>query len=469
MARSTSDRLSLCTRRNRPSPVLGFGHLVRWSLLPIVLGALIACAEPRPGDDAERPAVPDATNAELAAGEESTADSLPRARPLTDRTFEVTPARLERGRYLAEGALMCVLCHSERKWNAPGAPPVAGREAAGVVLWERNGHRMVAPNLTPDSATGTGAWPDDALARAIREGVGHDGRALSLPMYWRSFRVLSDEDLASVIVYLRSLPAVRNPLPPRSLPPERVVDLAEDPVPLTEPVPAPDLSDPLERGRYLVRVADCAGCHTAWYSDPMPGVFGGGNEVGRANDVYSSNITPDVSGIGEWSEEQFIRTIRTGKGGTLDPVMPWIAYGRMTDRDLGAVYRALQKVPPVRHWINNVAPPTYCEVCGQEHGLGDQNEPIRIVRADVPTEVLADYVGRYVRERRGDTVEIRLEDGSLWLRFEGGGTQEMVPISETRFRADLPAPLEFVRDEAGVVTHFRIQMGLEEERFLRER
>ncbi len=341
--------------------------------MTIVLGVLVACGEPPPAetDDAEAgAAVSAAPSAGPSRGGDWVADSLPRARPLTDRTFKVTPARLDRGRYLAEGVLMCVLCHSERDWSAPGAPPVEGKEAGGVILWERNGHRMVAPNLTPDPATGTGAWPDDALARAIREGVGHDGRALSLPMYWRSFRDLSDEDLASVIVYLRSLPPVRNRLPPRSLPPERVAELADDPMPLTEPVPAPDLSDPMERGRYLVRVADCAGCHTAWYSDPMPGVFGGGNEVGRANEeVYSSNITPDISGIGEWSEEQFIRTIRTGKGGTLDPVMPWIAYRRMTERDLRAVYLALRQVPPVRHWINNVAPPTYCEVCGQEHGL----------------------------------------------------------------------------------------------------
>lgn len=463
MGRSTSNRFLSSSPQGRKSPVLGLEHSTGWGLL-LVLGASIACGEPRQRDDAERHALPDAANAELAAGEESTADSLPRARPLTDRTFEVTPARLERGRYLAEAVLMCVLCHSERDRDAPGAPPVARKKAAGVVLWERDGHRMVAPNLTPDSATGTGAWPDDALARAIREGVGHDGRALSLPMYWRSFRALSDEDLASVIVYLRSLPPVRNPLPARSLSPERVADLAEDPMPLTEPVAAPDLSDPLERGRYLVRIADCVGCHTAWYSDPMPGAFGGGNEIG---DVYSSNITPHVSGIGQWSEEHFIRTIRTGKGGTLDPGMPWIAYRRMTDRDLAAMYRALQEVPPVRHWINNLAPPTYCEVCGQGHGLGDQNEPIRIVRADVPTRVLADYVGRYVSERRGDTVEVRLEEGSLWLSFEDGETHEMVPISETRFRADLPAPLEFVRGEAGVVTHFRIRMGLEEERFLR--
>lgn len=455
----------------------------RWILSALVLGSLAACAESRQGEDDATDAgravatVPGEDSARAAGDVDAAStgeprpESLPRVRPLTDRTFEVTPARLERGRYLAEGVLMCVLCHSERDWDSAGAPPIEGEEAAGAVLWERDGSRMVAPNLTPDSTTGTGTWPDDALARAIREGVGHDGRALSLPMYWRSFRDLSDEDLASVIVYLRSLPPVRNLLPRRSLPPERVADLAKQPMPLTEPVPSPDLSDPIARGRYLVRIGDCAGCHTAWYSEPMPGVFGGGNEVGRGDDeVYSSNITPDVSGIGGWSEEQFIRTIRSGKGGTLHPIMPWVAYRRMTDRDLGAVYRALQQVPPVGHWINNLAPPTYCEVCGQEHGLGEHNEPIRIEPVEVARGILADYEGRYASLQRGNTVQVRLEDGSLRAVIDDGEAQRMIPISETQFRiAVLPAPVEFVRDEAGAVSHIRIRMGLEEEILVRRR
>lgn len=458
-------------------------HSARWVLLPLVLGSLAACGESRQGEgdatEAGRSAAaaPSEDSARVtgdvdaASTEKPGPDSLPRARPLTDRTFQVTPARLERGRYLAEGVLMCVLCHSERDWDSPGAPPVEGKEAAGAVLWERDGHRMVAPNLTPDSATGTGTWPDDALARAIREGVGHDGRALSLPMYWRSFRDLSDEDLASVIVYLRSLPPVRNTVPGRSLPPERVAELARQPMPLTEPVPMPDLSDPVARGTYLVRIADCAGCHTAWYSRPMPGVFGGGNEVGRADEeVYSSNISPDVSGIGEWGEEQFVRTMRSGKGGTLDPVMPWVAYRHMTDQDLAAVYRALRQAPPVRHWVNNLAPPTDCAVCGQAHGLGEHNEPIRIEPVDVPADVLADYVGRYVSEARGDTVRVMLEDGTLRLAFEEGESQALIPLSETRLRAaGLPAPLEFVRGQAGAVSHIRIRIGLEEEILIRQR
>ena len=80
-----------------------------------------------------------------------------RARALTAVTFERTPERLERGRYLANTAVACVLCHSERDRSLPGAPPIPGREFAGAILAEEPGYRLVAPNLTPDRATGAGS------------------------------------------------------------------------------------------------------------------------------------------------------------------------------------------------------------------------------------------------------------------------------------------------------------------------
>lgn len=60
---------------------------------------------------------------------------------------------------------------------------------------------VTAPNITPDRETGSGAWTDDMLARAIREGISHDGRALFPIMPYTQYRYLSDEDLASVVVY----------------------------------------------------------------------------------------------------------------------------------------------------------------------------------------------------------------------------------------------------------------------------
>src|SRR5580692_8712501 len=103
----------------------------------------------------------------------------PKARALTNRTFERTPQRLERGRYIATGLSSCVYCHSPHDWTSPDTPTVAGKEASGEVLpYTGLPGRVVAPNLTPDPETGAGSWTADQLARAIREGVGHDGRAL---------------------------------------------------------------------------------------------------------------------------------------------------------------------------------------------------------------------------------------------------------------------------------------------------
>ncbi len=182
------------------------------------------------------------------------------ARPLTDVRFESTPERVERGRYLATAAIGCVLCHSERDRNRSGEPPVAGREFAGAIFEQSSGYLLVAPNLTPDAETGAGAWTDDMFARAIREGVGHDGRGIGGPMWWWAFRSLSDEDLASIVVFLRSLPPVRNALPVRQLAPELERERAEGASPLPGPVPATNPHGSLgsrslsHRGRRLLRL-----------------------------------------------------------------------------------------------------------------------------------------------------------------------------------------------------------------------
>jgi hypothetical protein len=83
----------------------------------------------------------------------------PKARPLTARTFERTPQRLERGRYIANALSGCIYCHSPHDWNAPGTPLVPGKEGAGGIQPEGGlPGRIVAPNLTPDPETGAGRW-----------------------------------------------------------------------------------------------------------------------------------------------------------------------------------------------------------------------------------------------------------------------------------------------------------------------
>ena len=293
------------------------------------------------------------------------------ARPLTDRRFERTPARLERGRYLVEGVAHCFQCHSEIDWSPAGkGQPLPGLKGGGRV-WGGGRPWLYAPNLSPNRETGAGTWTDDMLARAIREGVGHDGRALTV-MPWKRLRVLSDEDLASVIVYLRSIPAVERALPTSSVP--EAVRATLKPEPLVSPVPARDLADPIRRGEYLVEIAQCASCHSAHNEQgPVPGMnFGGGM---RMREVTTPNLTQDPSGIPYYTEGLFIQVIRTGKvvARELQPIMPWSYFAKMTDQDLKAIFAYLKTVPPVKHRVSNVDPPTPCKLCGGTHGLGDSN------------------------------------------------------------------------------------------------
>jgi len=93
----------------------------------------------------------------------------PNARALTNRTFERTPQRLERGRYIVTALSGCLYCHSPHQWAAPGTPLVAGMEGAGEIMpYADLPGRLVASNLTPDPVTGAGSWSDDQFARAIR-------------------------------------------------------------------------------------------------------------------------------------------------------------------------------------------------------------------------------------------------------------------------------------------------------------
>jgi len=375
-----------------------------------------------------------------------------KVRPLNDRTFERTEARRARGEYLAEGILACAACHSERDWNKPGGPVVAGRAYAGKV-WKTDGKTwLVAPNITPEPHTGAGRWSDDMFARAIREGIGHDGRLLHPQMWYRSFRQLSDEDLASVVVYLRSLPAVRNTLPQTVLSAEQVKRFAGEPMPITAPVPEPPQATPEERGRYLAGLADCGGCHTLWDGKRLPGAFAGGNEVGRdGRKVFSANITPDATGL-SYDAAGFIQVIRTGKAGLLAPEMPWLFYRRLNDADLTALHAFLTTRHPVAHRISNLGPATACAVCGGMHPLGSANHLVAVRGVDVPERLLRDYVGTYRIDEYDWTLRIGLEHGKLHVIEGDAPPKELVALSQSRFvmEGEL-GPLRFERDGEGRV------------------
>jgi mono/diheme cytochrome c family protein len=303
----------------------------------------------------------------------------PRARPLTSRTFERTPQRLERGRYLFTSNTGCSGCHSLHDWNIRGGPTLPGGEGVGQVMWFTDlPGRMVASNITPDPATGSGKWTDDQLARAIREGIGHDRRALFPLMPYPHLRHLSDEDLASLVVYIRSLAPIRHDLPPTEIifPVKYLIRSA--PQPISQPVSAPDRSDPVKWGQYLITIASCTECHSPQSKgEIVPGMeySGGFTLKGPWGSVASANITPDASGIGYYDEALFMQAMRTGyvKARQLNSIMPFGEFKGLTDDDLKAMFAYLRTLKPVKHRVDNSLPPTYCKLCRLKHGAGDQN------------------------------------------------------------------------------------------------
>jgi mono/diheme cytochrome c family protein len=122
----------------------------------------------------------------------------------------------ERGRYLV-ATLGCAHCHSpmDREGRVLPGLTFAGGTKMRLSAW---GDRFAA-NLTSDNETGIGRYGDDDLKRAITRGVKRDGsRMLPFPMAWMAYAHLTPSDLDAVVAYLRTVPAVRNEIPPPAPP-----------------------------------------------------------------------------------------------------------------------------------------------------------------------------------------------------------------------------------------------------------
>jgi mono/diheme cytochrome c family protein len=279
------------------------------------------------------------------------------------------PAVIARGRYLVYGPAHCSECHGD-----------PGRAAASGEVPLSGGREMKLPigifrpaNITTDVETGIGALSDGQLARALRHGVRRDGKAL-LP--FMPFANLSDEDLTAVISFLRAQAPVRHPVQTRSLNVlgHGVMGLLIKPEGPRGPVPAsvPAAATPAY-GKYLAHdVANCVGCHTR--RDLRTGAFvgapfAGGLHFPSEKDPRVTFVTPNLTfaktgRITSWTEELFIARVHTGQGADGSP-MPWAAFARMSERDLGAIYRYLQSLPPVENDTgDSVRAPVVASVAG---------------------------------------------------------------------------------------------------------
>jgi mono/diheme cytochrome c family protein len=119
-----------------------------------------------------------------------------------------------------------------------------------------------------------------------------------------------------------------------------------EPQPPTAGVPK-DLPSTVSRGEYLARAADCVACHTAQGSTP----YAGGRPFALPfGTIFATNITPDdETGIGQWSDEEFLRAVREGVGphGRLYPAMPYTSYAQMSRDDVLSIRQYLATLPSV--------------------------------------------------------------------------------------------------------------------------
>ncbi len=258
--------------------------------------------------------------------------------PDANLTIPTDEASLDRGRHLVETIGGCQECHS---YSLAGNRFFLDDPLIGNVP---------SANLT-SGGTGVGAVYSAAdWERAIRHGVGRDGRAL-IGVSSGALQHLSDVDVAAIIAYLQTLPPRNSKMPPREvgplarpfliltyLLPEEENDILPAAVidhdASRPPAPMPGVT--ADYGRYLVSLM-CVECHKR--------DLGGGSDPGEG-----MNITTGGN-LGNWTEEEFVQTIKIGltpEGDSLNTTyMPQRRLRNLTEDELRAIWLYIQTLPPV--------------------------------------------------------------------------------------------------------------------------
>jgi len=296
-----------------------------------------------------------------------------------EKTWPAT-VNATRGKYLATAVLGCGDCHTTPQENGlPSFNPedyLAGGRAF-VVPFGGGTQKFFARNLTSDKETGLGNWTDDQIKRALTKGIDDQGDALFPVMPYYVFANISDEDVESIVRFLRTLPAKHNPIPEDTFAlNEPATPVNADEIPHTSlPSSDPDY-EAAERGRYLAGLTGaCVECHTPHTQDPtklldLSRAFAGGEtfDLGFIT-VRSANLTPDITGLGGWTKSDIISTVQfakeKGTGRAICPPMPAGPNrdGDMTPGDLDDIATYLTTLQPIR------SGPYGCDDAGMPRGL----------------------------------------------------------------------------------------------------
>ncbi|MXV15557.1 c-type cytochrome [Hufsiella ginkgonis] len=295
--------------------------------------------------------------------------ALPNVGDAPSLKITATPQRLERGKYLANHITVCIDCHSSRQWDTFAAPLDTTTIGAGGEKFDQSmgfPGTFYAPNITPQHL---GSWTDGELLRAITTGVSKDGHALFPVMPYLGFGRMDQEDVYSIIAYIRSLPAKNNE--PGTSNPDFPMNFIINTIPAKASfAKMPPKTDTVQYGGYLVNAAGCGECHTKQEKgQKIKGMeFAGGFEFNLPGGaIYSANITPDVkTGIGSWTREQFVSRFkmytdsayhaRKINPGDFQTIMPWVMYSGMDAADLESIYAYLKTLKPINNTVTRFKP-----------------------------------------------------------------------------------------------------------------
>jgi mono/diheme cytochrome c family protein len=259
--------------------------------------------------------------------------------PPSNIAIPTDAASIEYGQHRAES--LCEGCH--------------GKDLSGIENWFNAGPlgTVDSANLTAgEGGFGREAVSDEDYVRAIRHGIDPEGKPIFMPAVVSTSQ-LSDQDLGSIIAYVKTVPPVDHktngqhfkPLAKILLAAGKLGKLPVEAVNHAIHVTAPARAVSAEYGAYMMNTNDCHVCHG-------PNLNGG-----PFPDPTRVKISPNLTPGGElafWTEEQFINTIRTGvtpSGHELDPTfMPWKDFRLFTDDELKAIWLYLQSLPKLKQY-----------------------------------------------------------------------------------------------------------------------
>lgn len=311
-------------------------------------------------------------------------------------------ALIEQGRYLALAG-NCAACHTND----------AGGEMAGGVPFNTPFGVIYSTNITPDVETGIGSWTDLDFLNSMRHGLRPGGEHLYPAFPYTAFAKLTDDDVAALYAYLKSIPAVQQPNPENDMAfpfnQRRLMSLWKGMFFESEVfVGNESRSDAWNRGAYLVEgLAHCGECHTPrnrFGAKRKAREMAGGEYIdsvrsGESKPWFAPNLTSATHGLGLWPEKDIAAYLKTGRNQFVETFGPMnevimLSTRHLSTDDVNAMANYLHSLPPVED--GNRKSPTeremgmgrtvynlHCGTCHLPTGLGDEKMAPQIAQGSL--------------------------------------------------------------------------------------